>query len=584
MAVRFDADGEDYTSASSPPSGDFTIISWIKLSVDRNTFTTFWSADAGTGDYIYLQTNADGTTVKAEDNAGNMTGTLAMTVGTWYRTAFVRNGTTSTFYHATAAAVALTAAATNNLEAVTATTLRIGESPFGAEWLNGCVANLKHYSGVLTPTEIERELVQYVPERTANLVRWHPFLTNETTDYSGNARTLSGGAGTAREDGPPIPWISNFTPLIISTSAGGNLSNTITDNVGLLDTAADVVAAVRSQTDNVGILDAAARTAALTRSQTDPVGLLDAASRVVTTSRAQTDTIGLLDSVADVWTLSRTQTDPIGITDSVARVATIITTVGDVVGITDAVTDALARLLTDNIGITDSVTDAWTLTRVQSDGIGLLDIATDTWALTRVATDPIGITDAVSDVWTIARTITESIGITDTASGQVDDTDVSRTLTDQITITDPLAVVRTSTHVRTDPIGITDSRALSRGKTVTDVIGVVDSLAKSLAKTITDGVSITDVATPTRGNAVVLTDVVVITDSTITSDTKIVLIVDLITISDDATGSISGPQTGLRVRVSGTESINFGAGNEPTRVAQGVESRHQVDGREVGTR
>lgn len=101
------------------------------------------------------------------------------------------------------------------------TQLRIGESVFGAEWWRGRVANFKVWNAALTQAEIENELAQYVPHRTANLLRWHPFLIAETTDYSGADRTLTGGTGATTEDGPPIPW---HVPLrrIITTGTGGS--------------------------------------------------------------------------------------------------------------------------------------------------------------------------------------------------------------------------------------------------------------------------------------------------------------------------------------------------------------------------
>jgi hypothetical protein len=38
------------------------------------------------------------------------------------------------------------------------------------------------------------------------MIRWHPFINAETTDYSGLGRTLTGGAGATTETGPPISW------------------------------------------------------------------------------------------------------------------------------------------------------------------------------------------------------------------------------------------------------------------------------------------------------------------------------------------------------------------------------------------
>jgi hypothetical protein len=81
--------------------------------------------------------------------------------------------------------------------------LKIGASAFSGEWLDGVVAGFKHYSAILTTTEMEAEFANYSPTRTSNLVRAHfrPNLAN-TSDYSGNNRTLSGGTGSTTENGP----------------------------------------------------------------------------------------------------------------------------------------------------------------------------------------------------------------------------------------------------------------------------------------------------------------------------------------------------------------------------------------------
>jgi hypothetical protein len=225
MAVRFDASGEDYTSTSSPPSGSaFTVICWAKVSTDRNTWSAAWSSDSSTSNYSYLSTDSDGTTMKWWTQVSGNERTISgpnMTAGTWYRFAAVCNGTDATLYYGSGLGALSSASAANWVTLSTSTTFRIGADPFSGEWLNGCIANLKHYSTNLTQAEIERELLQYMPERTTNLVRWHPFLTNETVDYSGNARTLSGGTGTAREDGPPIPWLAS-PPRVYVPPAGGN--------------------------------------------------------------------------------------------------------------------------------------------------------------------------------------------------------------------------------------------------------------------------------------------------------------------------------------------------------------------------
>lgn len=214
MAVRFSADGQDYTSASIGLTGQpFTVTCWVQLRADRNDFSTIFSVDdGGATEMVYVQTNADGVTLFLGGDGGASTvGSVALTVDVWYRVAVTYSGTTGTLY--TGAAGAALASASGTLGTNTGlSTLRIGESGFADEWLNGCVANLKMWSAALSAGEIETELGQYVPARLANLLRWHPFVAAETTDRSGNGLTLSGGTGTSTEGGPPIPW-AGIAPL-----------------------------------------------------------------------------------------------------------------------------------------------------------------------------------------------------------------------------------------------------------------------------------------------------------------------------------------------------------------------------------
>lgn len=313
MAVRFDADGEDYTSTSSPPTGNFTVTCWLKISVDRNTFTTVWSADNGSSDLIYLQTQANGTTLQAWDDASVVTGAVALTVGTWYRVAFTRNGTTSTLYTATATG-ALTAATTANLSDVAATNFRIGESPFGAEWLNGCIANLKHYSAVLTLAELEHELAQYTPRRTANLERWHPFVKVETADYSGNARTLSGGTGTAREDGPPIPWAQPIAPrlVIIPTASGHTVTvnqATETDSVQAISRIKSKATGQATETDTAQAITRNRSKVLALAAETDTAQLVSRLKTRTTNTATESDSARPLTSVKRKLIGQATETD-----------------------------------------------------------------------------------------------------------------------------------------------------------------------------------------------------------------------------------------------------------------------------------
>jgi hypothetical protein len=251
MAVRFSADGQDYTrSLALGAQTAHTVCGWFKISTDRNDYSTLWSLDNGTGDMELIQTDSDGTTLGAylDYDAGNI---VAMTAGVWYFVAVVAatTGNTRTAYYKVEGANALTSVSLGTGSSTNVATLRIGESPFGAEYLNGCAAAVKMWSGQsLTQAELELESNQYQPVRTANLTFYYPFVNAGTTDYSGNAQTLSGGSGTATEAGPSIRWDRRAVPkLFLPPPAGGPGSIT-----GVAAAPLGGLAATATGTKNVG--------------------------------------------------------------------------------------------------------------------------------------------------------------------------------------------------------------------------------------------------------------------------------------------------------------------------------------------
>lgn len=455
MAVRFDAD-ESYTSASSPPADTaYTVTCWVKLSADRNTWSSVWGSDSSSSNYLYLATDSDGVTMKGWVFVGGSERTVTgpvMAVGTWYRLALVVNGVNATLYHGTATGVLSAPSVANWFTITGTTTFRVGANVFAGEWLNGCVANLKHYSTNLTQAEVERELGAYVPARTANLVRWHPFVANETTDYSGAARTLSGGVTTTREDGPPIAWLSHLTPIVTPTASAGEVSRTVTDNVGLLDGVTRVTTMITTVSNLVGVTDSVA----------------DALVEVIGS------TVGVTDAVADTWTLSRLQTN--------------------------------------NVGILDGATDTWALTRSHTDPVGLTDGVVDTWTITRTITEPVGVTDDASytlDDTEITRTLADQVTTLDSV---VVTRTSSHTLTDPVNVTD--AVSRNLAKVVTDAVGVVDSLAKSLGKTTLDNVGITDSTQFTQGRTVvvTDAVGLLDSITSTDSKIALIVDLVTIQD------------------------------------------------------------------------
>lgn len=221
--ARISADGQDYTSTwSLGTQANLTVCAWVKIVTDRNDYSTIFSVDNGTGDNWLMQTDADGTTLSFVGDATTQQGIGSMTVGTWYFIALATAGASGTIYYRTAATQTMsTVAVTGVTASVNAVNFRIGDSPWTAEWWNGCINSVKAWTAQLSAAEVANEAQQYVPLRTANLVAFHPLVQPETADYSGNSRTLSGGTGATREDGPPIPWRPSAPRLSLPPATGG---------------------------------------------------------------------------------------------------------------------------------------------------------------------------------------------------------------------------------------------------------------------------------------------------------------------------------------------------------------------------
>lgn len=203
MAVRSSATGQSYSSTAGLPTSVYTITCWAYLTTDRNAISGIWGI-AGTIE-TGLLTNADGTTLRVNNETYGAFGSLAMSVGVWYKLAVVWNGTAVSFYHAPAgSALTVESGTLNNL--TNANTWRIGSGWSTTDWWNGRIAAFKQWNVALTTAEVTQELEFYTPQRTAGLQRWHPFVNAETTDYSGLSRSLSGGTGATAESGPPIAW------------------------------------------------------------------------------------------------------------------------------------------------------------------------------------------------------------------------------------------------------------------------------------------------------------------------------------------------------------------------------------------
>jgi hypothetical protein len=217
MAVRFTASGQGYTSLTSLGS-TFTITMWINQIADINRICILSANNAGSGfDDISLVSGASGLTLSFKGSSSSI-GAFVTTYNAWYKIAMTFSSGSAVFYHADATS-ALTSDA-GSIGTGTGIGFKLSHSDDTGDWFSGRIAAFKVWSAVLTDAEVARELAYYKPQRTLNIARSHPFLTAQTTDYSGLGRTLSGGSGTSTEPGPPIAWsAASHRQLIVPWTA-----------------------------------------------------------------------------------------------------------------------------------------------------------------------------------------------------------------------------------------------------------------------------------------------------------------------------------------------------------------------------
>ncbi|MFI6793660.1 hypothetical protein ACIBG4_40650 [Nonomuraea sp. NPDC050383] len=225
MAVRFDNSGEEYARSLSLGSvTNWTVTCWAKLMVDRAATSVIWMIDDGSGGNYLRLTGWNGSALAYQTTASSWFGLAGQTlvVGEW---TFI--GLSSTANPGVARVRVRTAGSTTwiggtppqNNVTITAGTLRIAAGQAAGEWLNGSVAGLKVWDQALSMDELELESWTYQPQRTAGLRAWYPLLRPDGTDYSGAGQTLSGGAGAALDDGPPLSWSSVRRRIVLPAAA-----------------------------------------------------------------------------------------------------------------------------------------------------------------------------------------------------------------------------------------------------------------------------------------------------------------------------------------------------------------------------
>ncbi len=214
-AVRGDSTSDDLIYDTSAPSGDFTIMMWVYIVTDTNTFAVFMymGEDTLCGGTSYINCSiwfgvgGDGTTLSvfALSDVAERLGGSNLSTATWYHVALVGNtgpGEALTLY---LNGVSDDTGTTGSASPYSAERVRFFLNP-DVENFNGRIAAFKLYNAQLTQAEILQEMRHIRPVRTANLWQWAPLWgSGDVNDYSGNGRNFTA-ANLSTEDGPPVGW------------------------------------------------------------------------------------------------------------------------------------------------------------------------------------------------------------------------------------------------------------------------------------------------------------------------------------------------------------------------------------------
>lgn len=219
MGLRFDTGGEDIRRTASIHSlSTYSECFWIQLVSDLNILGVMtYRNNSSDGEWILLGVDNDGVTLHTETNGGATNGG-ALTVGTWYHLALVKNGSSYKVYQDGVEVINRTDS--TDITAIT----QIFVSAFnGSNNVNSRMAAYKIWDGAaLTPEEVNAERWSFLPMRTANLWAWLPMVdkvvANCALDRSGNARNFTVTSTPTVEDGPPISWASSRTRRYLAPS------------------------------------------------------------------------------------------------------------------------------------------------------------------------------------------------------------------------------------------------------------------------------------------------------------------------------------------------------------------------------
>lgn len=206
-------------TSNLPGITSFTMMAWVRWTSYSSWHIPLVYGHATTSG-LYYAMGTTGSTGPNDLFIGNSAAAwygAVPTTGTWYHLCMTVAGTgAGQFLGYRDGSLVLTG---NGSTGPTSGKIWIGNNQDG-DYLNGDVCAVKIYAAVLTAAEIQQEMRQIAPVRTANLNTWLPLVDGSpTVDYSGNGYNMTSGGTLTFTSNPPVPWRCGPRRMIIPASA-----------------------------------------------------------------------------------------------------------------------------------------------------------------------------------------------------------------------------------------------------------------------------------------------------------------------------------------------------------------------------
>lgn len=226
MSVRLDAVGDTLTRTATVPAATQNVSfgGFCRIAVDRNSNSGVFSLDLSTssGQFLILETDADGTSMGLWNSGGVSPAGPNMVVGDWYFLCACIAGTVSTLHWRRLTGVpatALTTATGVNAGSFAPTSIRVGRSNFAGEFWNGNVLGWRLWTATLSAKEVLRESYSIAPKRRDQLWAWWPLLDVLTAgqDFSCRGRPLTVAGTLTVERSAPVTF-KGLSPQVLQTT------------------------------------------------------------------------------------------------------------------------------------------------------------------------------------------------------------------------------------------------------------------------------------------------------------------------------------------------------------------------------